>query len=31
MHAGEYKALRRIIVTLKEQAPEVAKALGLDD
>jgi hypothetical protein len=31
MHAGEYEALRRIIVTLKEQAPEVAKALGLDD
>ena len=31
MHAGEYEALKRIIVTLKEQAPEVAKALGLHD
>jgi hypothetical protein len=31
MHAGEYAAFRRIIVTLKEQAPEVAEALGLHD
>ena len=29
MHAGEYEAFRRIVVTLKEQAPEVAEALGL--
>ena len=29
MHAGEYEAFRRIVAALKEQAPEVAKALGL--
>ena len=31
MRAGEYEALKRIIVTLKEQAPEIAEALGLHD
>jgi hypothetical protein len=31
MHAGEYEALKRIILTLKEQAPEIADALGLHD
>jgi hypothetical protein len=29
MHAGEYQAFQRIVTTLKEQAPEVAEALGL--
>lgn len=31
MHAGEYDAFRRIVSTLREQAPEVAQALGLRD
>jgi hypothetical protein len=29
MHAGEYEAFQRIIVTLKEQAPDIAETLGL--
>jgi hypothetical protein len=29
MHAGEYESFQRIIVTLQQQAPEVADALGL--
>jgi Histidine kinase-, DNA gyrase B-, and HSP90-like ATPase len=29
MHAGEYEAFRRIVDTLRQQAPEVAEALGL--
>jgi len=29
MHAGEYEAFQRIIATLKQQAPDVAEALGL--
>jgi len=29
MHAGEYPAFQRIVATLKEQAPDVAQALGL--
>ena len=31
MSTGEYQAFQRIIVTLKEQAPDVAEALGLQD
>ena len=31
MHAGEYEAFRRIVVALKEHAPEVAEALSLHD
>jgi Histidine kinase-, DNA gyrase B-, and HSP90-like ATPase len=30
MHAGEYESFRRILVTLQQQAPEVAEALGLN-
>lgn len=29
MHAGEYDAFQRIVTTLKDQAPDVATALGL--
>jgi hypothetical protein len=29
MQAGEYDAFRRIIAVLAEQAPDTAKALGL--
>ena len=29
MHAGEYEAFQRIVVTLRQQAPDVAEALGL--
>ena len=29
MHAGEYEAFQRIVATLRQQAPEVAEALGL--
>jgi hypothetical protein len=29
MHAGEYKSFQRIVATLRQQAPEVADALGL--
>jgi hypothetical protein len=29
MHAGEYQAFERIVTTLKDQAPEIAVALGL--
>lgn len=29
MHAGEYEAFQRIVITLKKQAPDVAQALGL--
>lgn len=29
MHAGEYESFLRIVATLREQAPEVAQALGL--
>ena len=29
MHAGEYEAFQRIVTTLKDQAPDVAAALGL--
>ena len=29
MHAGEYESFRRIVATLRQQAPEVAEALGL--
>src|SRR5690606_35588745 len=30
MHAGEYDAFRRIMLALRANAPEVARALGLD-
>lgn len=29
MHAGEYQAFQRIVATLRQQAPDVAEALGL--
>jgi hypothetical protein len=29
MHAGEYAAFQRIVTTLRQQAPDVAEALGL--
>jgi len=29
MHAGEYEAFHRIVATLRQQAPDVAEALGL--
>jgi hypothetical protein len=29
MHTGEYESFRRIVVTLQQQAPDVAEALGL--
>lgn len=29
MHAGEYESFRRIVAALRQQAPEVAEALGL--
>jgi Histidine kinase-, DNA gyrase B-, and HSP90-like ATPase len=29
MHAGEYESFQRVVATLRQQAPEVAEALGL--
>jgi hypothetical protein len=29
MHAGEYEPFLRIVASLRQQAPEIAKALGL--
>jgi hypothetical protein len=29
MHAGEYEPFLRIVTSLRQQAPEVAEALGL--
>ena len=31
LQTGHYEALRSIAVVLREQAPELARALGLDD
>jgi len=30
MHSGEYEPFLRIVATLRQQAPEIATALGLN-